>query len=283
MNAEEKSLGEKIKATAVAIYLFQARYPSSVCDPDSMRRSAEDLQTYPISSKRHLQAMRSDLHATVRELRRQVSRGYWPRRTFDLLVEHLRGEGLIDISTLADTDAERMKKVLESGEIRTAAQWRLATEYRDTIDDEELQRRIDDLIQSYEAGPEVRRAIASNSRSGSKAAGARSKLTSDDFAFADLLSRSAVASYEYAATRDDASAKDKQILEERAETWRTIEIATRRDLRDMEGGFWVSLSNLRNRLSEEQFQQLTIKLQEQGLIDVSELLKSPKSRSRRAR
>lgn len=282
MNAEEKSLGETIKATVVAIRRFQAQYPSSVTDPDSMRRDAEDIQTYPISSKRHLLAMRSELDATIRELRRQVSRGYWPRRTYDLLVAQLRDEGLIDISARTDADAERMKKVLEKGEIRTRAELRVATEYRDTIDDEELQRRIDDLIGLYEIGHQAGRKIASGLRSESKGAGTGSKLSSDDLAFVDLLRRSAVASYEYAATRDEASVEDRRSLENRAETWRTIEIATRRDLKDMEGGFWISVSKLRNRLTEEQFQQLTRKLQEQGLVDIS-AVKTPASRSRKVR
>src|SRR5438045_3117950 len=112
--------------------------------------------------------MRSELDATIRELRRQVSRGYWPRRTYNHLIAHLKDEGHIDISTWADADAERMKKILEVGEIRTLAQWRLATEYRDTIDGPE-QRRIDDLIGLYEAKRDVRRTKACNPRTAAKA------------------------------------------------------------------------------------------------------------------
>jgi hypothetical protein len=282
MNSEEQSLGEQIKATVVAIHLFQARHPSIVTQPESLRRSAESIQAYPISSKRHLQAMRSELDSTIRELRREVALGYWPRRTYDLLVAHLRDEGLIDISTWTDVDAGRMKKVLEKGAIRTPAELRLAIEYRDTLD-EEQRRPIDALIDSYEAGRVARSKKASSPRSGSRAAGAGSKLSIDDLALVDLLRRSAVASYEYAASRSEASANDKEILEERAETWRTTETATPRDLKDMEEGFWVSMSNLRKRLTEEQFQELTRMLQEQGLMDISELLKAPKSQSRRAR
>ena len=281
MNAEEKRLGERMKATKVAICRFQARYPSSVSDPDSMLREAEEIQAYPISSKRHVQAMRSELNATVRELRRQVARGYWSRRTYNLLVTQLRGEGLVDISAWTDTDAERMKKVFENGEIRTRAEWRLASEYRDTIEDEALQSRIDDLIGLYESGRKGRRQKAPGPRSGSSAAGASTKLSIDELAFADLLRRSAVASYVYAVA--EANPEDKRILEDRAETWRTIEIETRRDLKDMERGFWVSLSKLRNRLTEEQFQQLTKAMQKEGLIDISGPLKAPNSSSRSAR
>jgi hypothetical protein len=281
MDADEKSLGEKLKATKVAICRFLARHPSLVNDPESMRREAESIRLYAISSKRHLQAMRSELDATIRELRRLVSLGYWPRRTYDLLVARLRREGLIDISTWSDADAGRMQKVLKNGAIRTAGQLRLATEYRDTIDDEELQRRIDDLIRLYEAGG--RRGKASRPRPVSKATGTGSKLSSDDLAFADLLRRTAIASHEYVAARGATSETDRRFLKERAETWSTGEIATRRDLNDMEAGFWVSLSKLRQRLSEEQFRHLTGKLQQEGLIDISDLLKAPNSRSRRAR
>ncbi|HWK52636.1 MAG TPA: hypothetical protein VNR40_22240 [Steroidobacter sp.] len=282
MNADEKSLGERMKATAVAIRHFQARHPPTVSDPDSMRRLAEDLQAYPIASKRHLQQMRSELDATARQLRRHVSRGYWPRHTYDLLVAHLRGEGLIDISTWTDTDAERMKQILEAGEIRTAAQWRLATEYRDTVDDEKLRRQIDGLIDSYEAGRPTRREKSAGAGSKSKTAGSGSKLSSDELALIDLLRRSAVASYEYAAARPETSAKDKPILEGRAETWRTIEITTKRDLKDMEDAFWASLLKLRKRLTEAQFQQLATRLQDQGLIDISSRVKASTRRSKRA-
>lgn len=282
MNAEEKRLGELMKATIVAMYSFKARHLSSVNNPESMRRVAEDIQAYRISSKRHVQAVRSELDSSIREARRQVSLGYWPRRTYDEMVAHLRGEGLIDISTWTDTDAERMKEVFENGEIRTAAQWRLATEYRDTVD-EEQRRQIDDLIGMYEAKRDVRRSKSSGLRSAPKAVGTGSKLTSDDLAFAEVFRRSAVASYEYAATRDEVSAKDKGILESRADTWRTIEPATRRDLKDIEEAFWFSLSKLRNRLAEDQFQELTRRLQEQGLVDISDVVKARNSRSRRAK
>src|SRR4029453_7024245 len=153
---EDRRLGEGMKATKVAICLFQARHPPTESNPESWRRLAEDFQAYPMTSKRHLQQMRSEMDATARELRRDVSRGRWPRRTYDLLIEHLQAEGLIDISTWIDADAEQINKLLENGEIRTMAQWRLATECRDTVDDETQLRQINDLIDSYEAEHDVR-------------------------------------------------------------------------------------------------------------------------------
>ncbi len=282
MNADEKHLGERIKATIVAICLFKARHPSSVSNPDSLRREAEDIEAYAIASKRHLQAMRSELDATIRESRRQVSRGYWPRRTYDRLIAHLKDEGHIDISTWVDTDAERMKKILDVGEIRTLAQWRLAAEYRDTIDGPE-QRRIDDLIGLYEAKRDVRRTKAANPRAeAAQAPSAGSKITSDNLAFAEVLRRSAMTGWDYAASRDEASADDERRLQALAETWRTFKIATPRDIKDMEKAFWISMTTLRNRLTDPQFQELTQRLQQEGLVDISGVVKARNPLSARA-
>ncbi len=281
MNADDQLLGERIKATIVAICLFKAQYPSSVSNPDSLRHLAEDIEAYRIASKRHLQAMRSELDGTIRESRRQVSRGYWPRRTYDRLIAHLKDEGHIDISTWADTDAERMKKILDVGEIRTLAQWRLATEYRDTIDGPE-QPRIDDLIGLYEAKRNVRRSNAASPRTVAKANVAGSKISSDDLAFAGLLRRTAVMGLDYAANRDEASADDKRRLQDRAETWRTFKIATERDIKDMEKAFWISMTKVRNRLTDPQFQELTQRLQQEGLVDISGVVRARNPLSARA-
>jgi hypothetical protein len=269
-------LGEMIKATKVAICHFLAQHPSSVSDPDSMRRDAEVIQAYPISSRRHLRAMRSELDATVRELRRQVSRGHWPRHTYDLLVAQLRGKGLIDISSWIDTDAERMKQILENGEIRRLADLRLATEYRDTITNENLRRRVDELIVSFEANRGASLKKPPRPRSGSKGTSQNSKLSREDLAFLDLLRRSAIASFEYAARSGQTN---KQLMTDRVTTWRTIEVATQRDLKELERAFWTAMSKLRRyRLTEEEFRKLAAKLQEEQLIDISKLAKAPGSR-----
>jgi hypothetical protein len=274
---EEKRLGETMKATKVAICHFLAQHPSSVSDPDSMRRDAEVIQAYPISSRRHLRAMRSELDATIRELRRQVSLGHWPRRTYDLLVAQLRGKDLIDISSWADTDAERLKQILENGEIRRLADLRLATEYRDTIADEHLRRRLDELIASFEAKRGA--SLEQSSRPGPKGPSPSSKLSRDDLAFLNLLRRSAIASFEYAARTGETN---KRLMEDRIATWRTIEIATQCDLKELERAFWAAIAKLRRyRLTEEEFRKLAAKLQEEQLIDISQLAKAPASRPRR--
>jgi hypothetical protein len=276
---EEKRLGETMKATKVAICHFLAQHPSSVSDPDSMRRDAEVIQAYPISSRRHLRAMRSELDATVRELRRQVSLGHWPRRTYDLLVAQLRGKDLIDISSWIDADADRLKQILENGEIRRLADLRLATEYRDTIADEHLRRRLDELIASFEAKRGASLEQSSRPLSGSKGSSPSSKLSSDDQAFLNLLRRSAIASFEYAARSGETN---KRLMEDRIATWRTIEIATQRDLKELERAFWAAISKLRRyRLTEEEFRKLAAKLQEERLIDISQLAKTRASRPKR--
>lgn len=147
----DRAFGEAMKLTYVEMYRFLYTQPAAFsADPMRVIRDAEGIASYPIPTKRHLQAIRSELEAGVRKFRRQVSRGYWPPDTYGRMVAHLRDKGLIDLSTWHDADAERIKRILERGEIRTRAELRRTTEYCDTIGEGELRRALGELIQSYE-------------------------------------------------------------------------------------------------------------------------------------
>jgi hypothetical protein len=259
-----------MKDTRVAICRFLAKDSSPIWDSSWMRRQAEIIETYPIESRRHVHAMRGALDATVRNLRRQLSLGRWSQRSYDSLASHLRSNGLIDIATWVDSDAERIHALLDRGEIRTVAELRLATEYRDFVDDPQLLDRVNELIAGYEARRGVRVRNQGRPRSPSRAS--TRQLSSDELAFVGLLKRSAIAAYEYAAARETRPA-EKRKMRDRGAVWRTLEAATQRELKGLEDGFWVSMSKLRrNRLSEREFRTLSVKLKADGLIDISDLL-----------
>lgn len=272
LTVEEKALGERIKATKVAICEFLAEHPSTVTDPSSLRREAAAVEAYSISSRRHLLAMQSELEATIRELERQILRKYWSRSAFDALVVHLRDRRLIDISDWIDRDALRTKHLLQRGEIRTTSEYRLATEYRDTIADRDELAKLAEMLGSYEAKRGVPALSAEHgSMSGRSTA---SPLSAEDIAYADVLKRSAIESLSYAARYEHEDSLGESSLKERADAWRNLKVVTRRDLRDLERAFWVVLTKLRRyRLSQDQFEALAADLKQKDLMDVSRLSK----------
>lgn len=275
MTAEEKALGERLKATKVAICEFLAEHPSAVTDPSTLRCTAVTIDAYPILSRRHLLAMQSELDATIRELKRQISRKYWTRSAFDALIVHLRDRKLIDISDWIDRDALKTKHLLQRGEIRTAAEYRLATEYRDTIADGDELAKLTEMLDSYEANRGVPTALWAEQDSMSKKSTA-SPLSAEDLAYADVLKRSAIESLSYAARHEHEGSLGESSLKDRTDAWRSLNVVTRRDLRDLERAFWVVLAKLRRyRLSQVQFEALAAYLKQKSLMDVSRLSKSP--------
>jgi hypothetical protein len=280
VTAEEQVQGELMKATKAAICEFLALHPSAVTDPGSMTLEADSARAYPIASRRHLLAMRSELGATIRDLKQKISLGYWPRSAYAMLAAELKSKQLIDIAQWHDADAVRVEQLLEANEIRTVADYRLAMEYRDTIGDPELLHKLDELMAAYEATRGAPAASAPGRTTASKRTH-RAKLSPEDFQFLDILRRSAIASFEYAARHGKARVRNPSSLADRANTWRTIKIETPRELRDLERAFWSALSNLRRlRLSQDEFAGLAASLKGQGLIDVSKLIKARGSRKK---
>ena len=275
LTADEKAFGERLKATKVAICEFLARQRPALTDPSSFLSQAANIAAYSISSRRHLLAMESELSATIRELRRQMSRKTLTPQSYEALVAHLRSKELIDISVWTDRDALRVKRLLDKGEIRTVAQWRLVSEYRDTISDPDVLSRLDETVALYETKRGLPAAGASR-LVGTPATG-RTQLSPQDLERFDLLKRSAIESFEYAAEHGKRDEAGTSPMKNRAEVWRSLSVENRRDLHDAERGFWVALGKLRrNRLSQDQFEKLTAKLRADGLIDISKL--SPASR-----
>src|SRR5262249_5231024 len=159
---------------------------------------------------------------------------YWHRDDYRRLAAELRGRGLIDIDTWPDADAARIQKILERGGIRSRAEYRLATEYRDFLDDEELLDRVNELLSWYEAAGSRPVAGSPSNKSETKRRAGTSKLSAEDLVLLDTLRRSAIASFEYAAGHSKKGAQARTPMARKAETWRTIEIDTVRDLKDME-------------------------------------------------
>jgi hypothetical protein len=224
--------------------------------------------------------MQSELEATIRELERQISRKYWSRSAFDALMVHLRDRKLIDITDWIDRDAQRTKQLLQRGQIRTAAEYRLVLEYRDTIGDRDELAKLTDMLGSYEAKHGAPPARSAAQSSGSAKATA-SPLSAEDVAYVDLLRRSALESLSHAAQYEHENSPGESSLNERAAAWRSLKVVSRRDLRDVENAFWVVLTKLRRyRLSQEQFEALAADLKQKGLMDVSRLSKGPPPRNR---
>jgi hypothetical protein len=276
LSADEKAFGERLKATKVAICEFLAEHPSTVTDPNSLMEAAASVAAYPISSRRHVLAMESELNSTVRELSRQVSLKYWSRAKYDDLVAHLRTRNLIDISAWTDRDNLRIRGLLERGELRTASEYRLAIEYRDTIEDRETIGRLDAIVTAYEARRGQRFAALSPQTSMVKPTSA---LSSEDLEYADTLRRTAIESLEYAARHGRGGKRGASAMKDRADAWRSLPVVSRRDLHDLEHAFWVVLAKLRrNRLSPDQFETLAAQLKEKGLIDISRVADKPRPR-----
>lgn len=270
LTADDKAFGERLKATKVAICEFLARQRPPVTDPAALLSQAASIAVYPISSRRHLLAMESELSATIRELRRQMSRKTLTRQSYEALVAHLRTKELIDISVWTDRDALRVKRLMDQGEIRTVAELRLVSEYRDTLSDPDVLSRLDEMVALYETKRGLPAATAS--RLVATRTTGSTQLSPQDLERLDLLKRSAIESFEYAAAHGKRDEVGRSPMKSRAEDWRSLVVESRRDLRDAERGFWVALGKLRrNRLSPDQFEKLTAKLRADGLIDISKL------------
>ncbi len=268
---EEKRAGELVKATTVAIYDFLARHPSAVSQPDSLERDADEIRSYPMLSMRHVHAMRSEFEATVREIRRQVSLGYWSQANYDRLTSELLKKGLIDITQWRDVDAARVKEILEKGEIRKTAEFRLMSEYLDTVSDEELRAKIDALLKAYELSRHVTNKISASEAGRKKKPTGASGLSQQELDFIEKVRRSAIASLEYAAMYGEDRGRGKPSIGNRLEAWRSTEVKTRRDLKDMERAFWAILSKVRrDYLTEAEYKKLAGKLTHDGLIDISQ-------------
>ena len=150
------------------------------------------------------------------------------------------------------------------------AEVRLVSEYRDTISDPDVLSRLDEMVALYEAKRGLPAANAS--RLVATRTTGRTQLSPQDLERLDLLKRSAIESFEYAAEHGKHDEAGNSPMKNRAEDWRSLVVENRRDLHDAERGFWVALGKLRrNRLSPDQFEKLTAKLRADGLIDISKL------------
>jgi anaerobic glycerol-3-phosphate dehydrogenase len=157
MTEEDRVLGEQIKATIIAIYEYWVAHPYVGADVDQFRKLAVSFRQYQILSKRNITAARSQLNSTLRGLKEVVRDGYWPKRELDALKASLRRASLIDIETFVDTDAKRVNQVLERGEIKTTAEYRLILDKCDEVNDARSLKQLGSLISAYEKRRKARK------------------------------------------------------------------------------------------------------------------------------
>lgn len=151
--------------------------------------------------------------------------------------------------------------------IWTAAEWRLATEYRDTIDDEHALEALDEMIATYDSkrgmptGAPVRKPL-SVGKEGSSA-------STEEIASADLLKRTATACLEYVYRHGLDRVRGNASILDQATSWRGLTVTTKRQLKEIERAFRVVVSDVRTSyLSAEEFGRLEAVLRENGLIDI---------------